>query len=142
MKLSIGERMVKRVCRGLGLDPSVGRVETVESPGAGGVLRLRAPGFQTTGFCVRGTSAERIADTVIRAYKQWDSTDVAVGEHLADQLLLPLVLAGGGRFRTLPPSSHTTTNADVLRRFFDVTIDFTTRSDATEVLVYVADEGA
>ena len=43
-----------------------------------------------------------------------------VGEHLADQLLLPLALAGGGEFVTLPPSSHFTTNCEVIGRFLDV----------------------
>jgi RNA 3'-terminal phosphate cyclase (ATP) len=47
---------------------------------------------------------------------------VPVGVHLADQLLLPLALAGGGTLRTVKPSTHTLTNADVIRRFVDVSI--------------------
>jgi RNA 3'-terminal phosphate cyclase (ATP) len=30
------------------------------------------------------------------------SSGVPVGRHLADQLMIPMALAGGGRFRTLP----------------------------------------
>jgi RNA 3'-terminal phosphate cyclase (ATP) len=45
-----------------------------------------------------------------------------VGQHLADQLLIPMVLAGGGSFRTLAPSGHTKTNVEVLRHFLDVEI--------------------
>ncbi|HSM91281.1 MAG TPA: RNA 3'-terminal phosphate cyclase, partial [Anaeromyxobacteraceae bacterium] len=40
-----------------------------------------------------------------------------VGRHLADQLLLPMALGGGGRFRTVKPSSHTHTHVELLRSF-------------------------
>ena len=39
-----------------------------------------------------------------------------VGRHLADQLVLPLALAGGGSFRTLPPTQHTRTQLDIIPR--------------------------
>ena len=45
-----------------------------------------------------------------------------MGRHLADQLLLPLALAGSGSFRALPLSRHTKTNIEVIRRFLDVPI--------------------
>ena len=38
-------------------------------------------------------------------------------EHLADQLLLPLALAGGGSFTTTKPSLHTWTNIAVIAAF-------------------------
>ena len=44
-----------------------------------------------------------------------------VGEHLADQLLVPLLLCGG-RFRTLGPTRHTRTNIEVIRQFLGVDI--------------------
>ena len=43
-------------------------------------------------------------------------------EHLADQLLIPMVLAGGGSFRTTKPSLHTTMNAGIIQRFLPVPI--------------------
>jgi RNA 3'-terminal phosphate cyclase (ATP) len=48
---------------------------------------------------------------------------VPVGVHLADQLLLPLALSGGGRYMTLRPSLHTTTNIAVLQKFMALRID-------------------
>jgi RNA 3'-terminal phosphate cyclase (ATP) len=33
-----------------------------------------------------------------------------------------MALAGGGAFRTLTPTAHTVTNAEVLRRFLDVDV--------------------
>ena len=52
----------------------------------------------------------------MEAFRYVDA-DVPVGEHLADQLLLPLALGGGGAYRTLSLSSHARTQIDLLRRF-------------------------
>jgi RNA 3'-terminal phosphate cyclase (ATP) len=49
------------------------------------------------------------------------------GPHLADQLLLPFALAGGGSFTTVKPSLHARTGADVVSRFLDVQITFEER---------------
>ena len=46
----------------------------------------------------------------------------SLSENIARQLLIPMALAGGGTFRSLKPTAHTVTNADVIRRFLDVTI--------------------
>jgi len=46
-----------------------------------------------------------------------------VGRHLADQLLIPMAMAGGGKFRTLSPSNHTTTNIKIIKKFLDVEIN-------------------
>lgn len=43
--------------------------------------------------------------------------NVLMLEHLADQLLLPMSVGGGGTFTTLTPSLHTRTNAEVIRMF-------------------------
>lgn len=75
-----------------------------------------------TGFGERGVSAETVAERVADEASEWLQRGAPVGEFLADQLLLPLALAGGGRFRTGPLSSHTTTNADVIRRFLPIQI--------------------
>jgi RNA 3'-terminal phosphate cyclase (ATP) len=45
-----------------------------------------------------------------------------VGEHLADQLLIPLAISGGGSYLTGQPSLHTTTNIEVIKKFLDVNI--------------------
>ena len=45
-----------------------------------------------------------------------------VGKHLADQLLLPMALAGGGAFRTAAMTPHTRTNIEVIRVFLDVDV--------------------
>jgi RNA 3'-terminal phosphate cyclase (ATP) len=40
--------------------------------------------------------------------------------HLADQLLLPMALAGGGLFHTLAISDHTQTNMALIEKFLPV----------------------
>src|SRR6266699_892948 len=54
----------------------------------------------------------------------WLHAEVPVDEHLADQLLLPMALAGGGSFRTVKPSLHSTTNARIIERFLSAEIRF------------------
>jgi RNA 3'-terminal phosphate cyclase (ATP) len=53
--------------------------------------------------------------------------------HLADQLLLPLALAGAGSFRTIGLSSHSRTNLDIIRLFSSTRIS--ARGDRDDVLV-------
>ena len=62
------------------------------------------------------TRSEHVAESAIRAFEAWKALDVPVGEHLADQLLLPLALFGG-HFRTGPLSLHARTNLAVIERF-------------------------
>jgi len=82
-----------------------------------------------TGFAERGRPAEDVAGEAIQAAKAWLQAEVPVDEYLADQLLLPMALCGGGSFRTTEPSLHSTTNAAVIQQFLPVTITFEKRSD-------------
>jgi RNA 3'-terminal phosphate cyclase (ATP) len=61
--------------------------------------------------------------------RRYLASEAAVGEHLADQLLLPMVLAGGGVFTTLPPSRHTRTNLDTIGKFLTAKIQMTPESN-------------
>jgi len=68
-------------------------------------------------FGRRGVRAQAVAREAVDAFQAWELANVPVCEHLADQLLLPIALAGSGRFRTTEPSLHTTTNAEVIAAF-------------------------
>jgi RNA 3'-terminal phosphate cyclase (ATP) len=60
-----------------------------------------------------------------------------VGEHLADQLLIPLALAGGGSYVTGQPSLHTTTNIEVIKKFLAVEITIEQKGgDLFEITVH------
>jgi RNA 3'-terminal phosphate cyclase (ATP) len=67
-----------------------------------------------TGFGERGVPAEQIAALVVEETRRYLAGDVPVGEHLADQLLLPMALGSGGAFRTVKPSLHCTTQLGLL----------------------------
>ena len=70
-----------------------------------------------TAFGERGVPAEEVAeDAAAQARVYLDST-APVGEHLADQLLLPLALAQGGSFTTTTTSQHLLSNVLIVERF-------------------------
>lgn len=85
-----------------------------------------------TGFGTIGVTAEQIARTIVQDIGKYLKSDAAVGPHLADQLLLPMALAGGGRFTTTRPTPHTLTNIAVIRKFLPVQISVTDLSPATK----------
>jgi RNA 3'-terminal phosphate cyclase (ATP) len=70
-----------------------------------------------TAFGERGIRAEAVADNAASQARRYLASEVAVGEHLADQLLVPMALAKGGVFTTLAPSRHTRTNIDIIAQF-------------------------
>jgi RNA 3'-terminal phosphate cyclase (ATP) len=103
------------------------RVESIaKSVGPGNVLMIviesETVSEVVTGFGEKGVSAEKVASDACDEAQAYIAGGVPVGIHLADQLLIPMALAGGGTFRTLEPTAHTVTNADVIRRFLDVPI--------------------
>lgn len=65
----------------------------------------------------RGLPAEQVASLAVHEASKYLTSDVPVGHYLADQLLLPLALAGRGAFITGQPSLHTTTNMAVIEQF-------------------------
>jgi RNA 3'-terminal phosphate cyclase (ATP) len=75
-----------------------------------------------TAFGERGVTAERVAGDAAKQARRYINSNAAIGQHLADQLLLPLALGEGGSFTTTPLSSHATTNIETIRRFLDVPI--------------------
>ncbi|MDB5292398.1 MAG: rtcA [Phycisphaerales bacterium] len=75
-----------------------------------------------TGFGTRGIRAEAVAEEALGQARDYMAADVPVGTHLADQLLIPFALAGGGSFVTQALTPHTQTNIDVVRRFLDIQV--------------------
>lgn len=73
-----------------------------------------------TGLGERGVLAETVAENVIQEVRDYLAAGVPVGEHLADQLLIPLALAGSGSFLTGNVSRHTRTNIEVISKFIPV----------------------
>ncbi|MGK0187454.1 MAG: hypothetical protein ACI9R3_003242 [Verrucomicrobiales bacterium] len=102
-------------------------VTTVDSSGAGNVVAvvLRSENVceMTSTFGERGKSGKRVALEAAKGMSHYLGANAVVGRRLADQLLLPMSLAGCGEFVTMNPSNHTLTNAAMIEQFLDVTIE-------------------
>jgi RNA 3'-terminal phosphate cyclase (ATP) len=126
---SIARREASIVRERLGIDRECCHVETVrDSIGPGNIVMIAIEGAAVTeivtGFGVKGVSAGAVAGRAAEEAATLIAADVPVGPHLADQLLLPMALAGGGEFRTLEPTAHAVSNAAVIRAFTSVPILF------------------
>lgn len=75
-----------------------------------------------TGFGEKGISTETVANGVVKGARNYMACEATVCDFLADQLLLPMALAGGGSFIATDWSPHAVTNAEVIRRFLPVDI--------------------
>lgn len=128
LPLHIAERELTVIGKALGIAPeclAVRRVKGARGPGnvVYVVVRSELVTEVFSGFGTRGVRAESVAEKVVDAVQRYLAADVAVGQHLADQLLLPFALAGRGCYSTLPPSRHATTNMQVLERFLAIRVD-------------------
>ncbi|MBV8972347.1 MAG: RNA 3'-terminal phosphate cyclase [Sphingomonadaceae bacterium] len=92
-----------------------------EEQGPGNALLLEAVFENTTevvtGFGKLGVPAESLAKTAAQRMAGFLASDAFAGPYLADQLLLPFAMSGGGSFTTVKPSQHSRTAADVVERF-------------------------
>jgi RNA 3'-terminal phosphate cyclase (ATP) len=91
-------------------------------------------------FGEKSVRSEAVAKTALHEARRYIASGAAVGEHLADQLMLPLALAGGGSFTASAVSGHSITNADVISRFLPV--DFQMSQDGERHLVRVVSRTA
>jgi len=115
------------------IEPS--KPTSVQGNGKGNVIFIKAK-FENVCSIFSGFSSERgkrdysferdaskVADEALREALPYLSCDIAaapVHHFLADQLLLPLALLGGGRFRYLSPKDadkHFVTNVSVIENF-------------------------
>ncbi|MEE8525793.1 MAG: RNA 3'-terminal phosphate cyclase, partial [Thermoanaerobaculia bacterium] len=123
----IGERELRVVQKKTGWPASDLHIEEVaDCDGPGNLLVLQVESESVTetftGFGKVGVRAEAVAAKAVRDMRRYLEAGVPVGEYLADQLLLPLALAGNGTFATLPLSRHATTQIDLIGEFLDVPI--------------------
>ena len=120
LQMHVAERELDRVAKKLRWSSSelVPREVTASGPGNIVSLRCRFEGvtevFEAVGAL--GVSAERVAGRAIGDARRYLAGSHALGEYLADQLLLPMVLGSGGEFTTGALSSHCRTNAVLINR--------------------------
>lgn len=101
------------------------RVESVEnSPGPGNciIAEVRCANVTEvlTAFGEKGLRAEMVAQTIADDVKRYLAATVPVGEHLQDQLLLPMSMGKGGTFLTGPLTGHTRSQMELIPRFLPV----------------------
>ncbi|CAG7856594.1 RNA 3'-terminal phosphate cyclase [biofilm metagenome] len=75
-----------------------------------------------TGFAERGVAAEVVAKGAVATAKKYMATTAIASGYLADQLLLPMALVGGGSFTATEWSLHAVTNARIIKQFLPITI--------------------
>jgi RNA 3'-terminal phosphate cyclase (ATP) len=94
-----------------------------ESNGPGNVVMIQSASENVTelftGFGEPGIKAEAVATQALRQLDSYKASDVFAGEYLADQLLLPMALSGGGSFTTLRLSGHSVTNMQTIQNFLE-----------------------
>lgn len=119
----VAKREVERASAQLGpLDEEIRMLPAREGPG--NVLLIELAYQQVceivSAHGERGRPAVAVADSAAREARRYRDSGAAVGEHLADQLLLPLALAGRGSFTTHVLSPHLQTNREVIEKFLPV----------------------
>ncbi len=124
---NIADREIKVIEERMGWGRDCFQVKEMDdTPGPGNIVSIALKSDTLTevftGFGQRGVPAETVALNAVKQAREYMTACVPVGRYLADQLLIPMALAGGGRYRTLPPTRHTFTNMEVVKRFLDVEI--------------------
>ncbi|MFP5393005.1 MAG: RNA 3'-terminal phosphate cyclase [Gammaproteobacteria bacterium] len=76
------------------------------------------------GYGDKSVRAHAVAMQAVEDAQQYMRSHAAVGEYLADQLMLPMAIAGAGSFTAAVLSQHALTNAEVISEFLPVRFDF------------------
>lgn len=128
----IAERECRTIAQLSGWEEGSFRIEEVASsrgPGNAVMIEVEAEKLTEvfTAFGQLGVRAEDVARQAWRLAEEYLGTDVPVGEHLADQLMLPLGIGahlgtGGGMFRTTNLSLHASTHLELLRSFLGIDV--------------------
>jgi RNA 3'-terminal phosphate cyclase (ATP) len=123
IEASIAERELARVRKKLGWQENQLHTKQVASPGPGNIVSIRLAYEQVTevfeSVGALGVPAERVAGRAIAPAKRYIESSHAVGEYLADQLLVPMVTGSGGEFTTGELSEHTKTNIAVIEQMLE-----------------------
>jgi RNA 3'-terminal phosphate cyclase (ATP) len=114
-------------------------METKNSPGPGNVVMIDVASSDLvevfTSFGKMGVSAERVGADAAAQVTAYLASGGAVCERLADQLLLPMALAGGGSFTTGTVSEHTRTNMHVIAKFLQTSFRVEENTNQSRIVV-------
>jgi len=79
--------------------------------------------YLTSALAEFGITSELIGKNIGISARDYLASDIPIDPYLADQLLLPLALAGNGSFKTGKLTNHFKTNIEVIKYFLSVEID-------------------
>ena len=124
---NVAARQLAMVEQTLGFAPTELRTEHVSASSPGNALIIALTYSHVTdvfvGLGERGVTAEKVAHRATGEVKRSLRTDAPVSQLLADQLMIPFALAGGGAFRTIEPTLHSLTQLELIPRFLDVKLE-------------------
>lgn len=133
LPFDIAEREASEAVRLLNWPVHAAVPRSVKADGHGNVLALEIRRGDVaemfTAYGARDVTAEQVAADAVAEARTYLAAGVPVGPHLADQLLIPMALAGAGSFLTMRPTDHTTTNIAVIEKFLPVEFDVTDAGD-------------
>jgi RNA 3'-terminal phosphate cyclase (ATP) len=124
----IAQREVETVGKMLNWGPELFSVqESRNSAGPGNIVMIEIGSTEVTeifsAFGQVALAAEKVASIAARAAREYLVSRAAAGEHLTDQILLPLALAGKGSFTAQKINMHARTNMAVISEFVPVRFD-------------------
>ena len=127
---SIPENVVvrerKQLLKKLGWAEETITTAKVNSLGSGNIVSLKVSYPKITevieSIGAVGISSEQVANKAVEQLHRYQTLGAPVGEYLADQLLLPMVITKGGSFVTGPLSEHCRTNIAVIQQLTESVI--------------------
>jgi RNA 3'-terminal phosphate cyclase (ATP) len=143
----IANREVETVGNILGFGrESMEIIDTKESSGPGNVVMVEIESENITEICTAfgkiGVRSETVAQQAAVEAAQYAASTAFAGEHLADQLLLPMAIAGSGSFSAVRQSEHTRTNIAVIRQFLPVDFEVSNFGDAVHFGLVAGDRAS
>src|SRR5262249_10080191 len=98
--------------------------QTRNSAGPGNIVMIEIGTAEVgeifSAFGQKGVNAETVASGAAREAREYLACRAVAGEHLTDQLLLPIALAGAGSFTAQKINMHAKTNMEVVSEFLPV----------------------
>jgi RNA 3'-terminal phosphate cyclase (ATP) len=136
----IAQREIETACGKLNWSKDSGKIEqTRDSAGPGNIVMIEIGSADVTeivsAFGQVGVSAEKVATIATREAREYLVSRAAAGEHLTDQLLLPLALAGAGSFTAQKINKHARTNMAVISQFLPVRFELREEESLTRVRI-------
>ncbi|HEY4261663.1 MAG TPA: RNA 3'-terminal phosphate cyclase [Schlesneria sp.] len=152
----IADRELEELARLAQWEPDCLFREHTKARGPGNAVVIEVVGEHVTevfiGIGEQGTKAEIVAQRAFEEMREYLNTDVPVGPHLADQLILPMALSAWqtgtpdhrrqGSFRTVSLTDHSKTQIAVVQAFLATSIVIEEEGQGDRVVVTIGGKAA